>query len=261
MNGSDVKVAARRVNDNPALGFLARLGYVASGVLHIVLGLIAVQIAWFHSATSADQSGAFGALGHQPLGKVALWVVAIGFAGLTVWQVTEALGTSAGAGARLKAASKAVVYAVLAWTAFRFAIGSSSSSNQQTQDVTANLMSKPGGRFAVAAVGVVILVVAIYHVYKGWARKFLRDLKENPGRFVTAAGRLGYVAKGVALAVVGFLFIAAATKAKPGEAGGLDKALRTLRDQPLGGVLLTVVAAGFLAYGVYSFARARYART
>ena len=261
MGASDVAVTARRVNDNPALGWLARLGYVASGVLHIILGVIALQIAWFHSATSADQSGAFTALEQQPLGELALWVLAIGFAGLALWQLTEGLGTRSGAGERVKALSKAVVYAVLAWTAVRFALGSSASSNQQSQDFTASLMSKPGGRFAVVLVGLVIVGVGIYHVYKGAARKFLRDLRERPSRFVVAAGRLGYVAKGIALAIVGVLFVTAALKHRPGQAGGLDKALRTLHDQPFGAVLLTVVAAGFVAYGVYSFARARYTRT
>jgi hypothetical protein len=98
-------------------------------------------------------------------------------------------------------------------------------------------------------------------VHKGWKRRFVRDLVHNPGRFVTAAGRLGYIAKGVALAVVGVLFVTAAVHADPDEAGGLDSALRTLGGQPFGVVLLTVVALGLVAYGVYSFARARWTRT
>ena len=47
---------------------------------------------------------------------------------------------------------------------------------------------------------------------------------------------------------------------RAGAASGLDGALHTLRDQPLGPVLLTAVAVGLAAYGVYSFARARYAK-
>ena len=261
MESTDVGHAARRVNDHPATTALARLGYAASGVLHLVLGLIAVQVAWFESSTSADQSGALSTLASQPFGQVALWVVTIGFAGLAVWNATEAFSAGADAGDRVKSAAKAVLYAVLAWSAFAFARGSSGSSSDQSQDLTANLMSKPGGRVLVAVVGLVVVGVAIYHVHKGWTRKFLQDLQENPGRFVVAAGRFGYVAKGVALAIVGGLFVTAALHARPDEAGGLDAAFRTLADQPFGAVLLTLVAAGFIAYGVYSFGRARYART
>lgn len=261
MERSDVSQTAQRVNDHPATTVLARLGYVASGVLHLLLGFIAVQVAWFGSSKSADQSGALATLASHPLGQAMLWVVALGFAGLAVWNVTEAFRSGAKAGDRVKSASKAVLYVVLAWTSLKFAQGSSSSSSDQSQDFTADLMAKPGGRVLVAVVGLVVIGVAVYHVHKGWKRKFLQDLQESPGRFVVAAGRFGYVAKGVALAVVGALFVTAAWHARPDEAGGLDAAFRTLADQPFGAVLLTVVAAGFAAYGVYSFGRARYTRT
>ena len=112
-----------------------------------------------------------------------------------------------------------------------------------------------------AAVGLVVLSVAVYHVYKGWTRKFLQDLVKSPGRFVTAAGRLGYVAKGIALALVGGLFVGAGVRARPDQAGGLDTALRTLSEENFGAFLLSVIAFGLVAYGVYSFARARWTRT
>jgi len=74
------------------------------------------------------------------------------------------------------------------------------------------------------------------------------------------AGRVGYIAKGVALVVVGFFFLVAAWQANPDKATGLDGALKSLKDAPFGPFLLTLVAAGIAAYAVYSFARSRYAR-
>lgn len=261
MNASDVRAAARRVNDSRATRTLARLGYVASGVLHVLLGAIALQVAWGRAQESADQSGAFAVLAGQPLGKVALWAAATGFVGLAVWQLTEAVASRRGAGDRVKAVGKAAVFAALAWTALQFATGSSPSPDQQSQDFTAALMSRPGGRWAVGLVGLAAVGVGAYHVHKGWTRKFLGDLTHDPGRFVTAAGRLGYVAKGIALGIVGALFVTAAVQQRPDQAGGLDDALHTLREQPFGTFLLTVTALGVIAYGVYSFARARWTRT
>ena len=65
---------------------------------------------------------------------------------------------------------------------------------------------------------------------------------------------------GEALALVGGLFVSAALTADPTKAKGLDGALRSLLALPLGRVLLILVAVGLAAYGIYSFARARYAR-
>ena len=86
------------------------------------------------------------------------------------------------------------------------------------------------------------------------------DLSESPGTIATRAGVVGYIAKGIALAVVGVLFTTAAAQNSSSKATGLDGALRSLRQQAVGPWLLTAVALGIAAYGVYSFARSRHAR-
>ena len=153
-----------------------------------------------------------------------------------------------------------MIYAFFAWTAFQIAQGAAASSEEQTEDFTASLMGSPAGRLLVGVVGLVVLGVAGYHVHKGWTKKFLEDLREHPGDWAVTAGRIGYIAKGVALVVVGFFFLVAAWQADPDKAQGLDGALKTVKDQAFGPFLLTLVAAGIAAYGVYSFARSRYAR-
>jgi hypothetical protein len=261
MDTDDVKAAAREANDHPALETAARLGYATSGVVHLLIGWLAIQVALENGQKSADQSGALQALTANPLGRVVLWLAVVGFLGLAVWQVSEVIIGRGQASDRLKAAGKAVVYAVLAVSAFTYAKGGSgSSSSQQSVDFTASLMSKPAGRWLVGAVGVAVIVVGAYHVYKGYQKKFLEDLRSHPGQWVVYAGRFGYMAKGVALAVVGFLFVLAGLHTEADEATGLDGALHRLKDAPYGVVLLVVVALGFVSFAVYSFARARYAK-
>jgi hypothetical protein len=77
---------------------------------------------------------------------------------------------------------------------------------------------------------------------------------------VVIAAKVGYIGKGIALAAVGILFITAAIQQRAGKATGLDGGLRSMLDLPAGPVILLGIALGLAAYGVYSFARARYAR-
>jgi len=163
-------------------------------------------------------------------------------------------------GGKAKGMAKAVVYLLLAWTSFSFANGQPSSSKAQSADFTATLLQHAGGRLLVSLIGLVVIGVGGYHVVKGWTKKFLQDLNTHPGTLATRAGVVGYMAKGVALAVVGALFVAAALQNSASKATGLDGALRSLRQQPVGPWLLTAVALGIAAYGVYSFARAKSAR-
>lgn len=258
---------AREVSDHPALEAAARAGYAVSGLLHILIGWIALQVALGGAGggRSADQSGALQSLASNSLGRALLWVAVVGFAGLALWQLADAAMGHPGEGkeawsGRLKAIAKAIVYLVLVWSSFQFARGGSSDSGQETVDATAKLMEQPGGRLLVGIVGLAVIGVGGYHVYKGWNKSFLEDLEEHPGTWATRSGRFGYIAKGIALAIVGGLFVAAGVTARAQEATGLDGALKALRDGPFGPWLLTAMAIGFAAYGLYSFSRARHAK-
>jgi hypothetical protein len=258
--GSDsAKRAAARAGDHPVVEWGARLGYGASGVLHLLLAYLTVQLARGAGGEEASQSGALATLAQEPMGQVLLWVIAVGFSLLALWQLTE-LVIRHEASDKAKAGGKLVLYGALAWMSFTFASGGSTSSNEQTTEFTATLMEAPGGRVLVGLVGVAIIGIAAYHVYKGWRERFLEDLQEHPGRWVVIAAKVGYIGKGIALAAVGILFITAAIQHRAGKSTGLDGALRSMRDLPAGTVILLGIALGLAAYGVYSFARARYAR-
>ena len=252
----------RSASNSRVVEWGARLGYVTVGLVHLLIAWIALKVAWGIGGGSkkADTSGALQTMASTGTGVVALWLCLVGFFLLAVWQLLEAALHHSETSDRLKAAAKGVTYLFFAWSTFKVGQGANSSAEQQTEDFTAGLMGSPGGRLLVAVVGLVVLGIAGYHVYKGWTKKFLEDLREHPGQWAVTAGRIGYIAKGIALVVVGFFFLVAAWQADPDKAQGLDGALKTVKDQPFGPFLLTLVAAGIAAYGVYSFARSRYAR-
>jgi Domain of Unknown Function (DUF1206) len=259
---AEATTAAREAGDSPLVEWGARLGYAVLGVIHLLIAWIALRVAWGVGGGSetADTSGALQTLSASGTGTALLWVCVLGFLLLAVWQLLEAAVGLREMSDRAKATAKGVTYLFFAWTTLKVAQGTSSSAEKQTEDFTAGLMESPGGRVLVGLLGLVVLGIAGYHVYKGWTKKFLQDLRENPGEWAVTAGRLGYIAKGVALLIVGFFFLIAAWTADPDKAQGLDGALKTVKDQALGPILLTLVALGIAAYGVYSFARSRYAR-
>jgi Domain of Unknown Function (DUF1206) len=189
----------------------------------------------------------------------------LGFLALGLWQLASTValrtdGESSQWADKAKGLAKTVVYLVLAWTSFRFAKGQPSSSKRDSADFTATLLQQTGGRLLVAMVGLAVIGVGGYHVFKGWTKRFLRDLREHPGKAVIRVGVVGYIAKGIALAVVGILFVSASVQNSASKATGMDGALRSLRQQAFGPWLLTAVALGIAAYGLYSLARARFAR-
>lgn len=244
---------------------IGRLGYIAYGLLQLILAALALQIAWSSTSDKASTSGAIANVAQQPAGRVLVWIVALGLLMLASWQLYVAIRENNGLRQTAGAVVSAIAYGAVAVVAFRFAIGSSeqSNSNQTSEQAAGTILGLPGGRWLVAAVALAIIGVGVWHVLQGITGRFAEDLESGAtagtsGSVVMGFGRLGYGARGVAYMVMGGLFVAAAVTSDKDEAGSLDAALSTLKQQPAGRWLLTVVAIGFAAYGLYSFARARY---
>ena len=249
----------------------ARVGLLAYGLVHLLIAFIAAQVAWSGTGRDASAGGALKSLAAQPFGAVMLWVTVAGLGALAAWQVSEAIWGHRGedgaklAWKRAQSIGRAGVYLVLAFTSGRIAIGSggSAGSGSSEEGATARLMSVPAGRTLVGVVSVVILVIAARQAWRGITSSFTKDLAAgattgSSGRGIERLGMVGWTAKGVALGIIGALFAWAAITFDPDKAGGLDDALKTLRDQPYGPYLLSVVAAGLAAFGAYCFAWSRH---
>lgn len=263
---------AEQAGDSASLEWLARGGLIAYGVVHLLVGWLALQIAWGTSAgTSADTSGALTTLARQPFGEVLLWVVAVGLVALAVWQVSEAIwGHPDRDGAKrvrtqVTSGAKAAVYAALALSAALVALGSGSSSSRSQEQATTGVLAWPGGRVLVVAAGLVVIGVGVIGIVKGIKQSFTEEIDTSSmspaaRTGVLRLGQVGYIAKGVALSVVGGLLTYATVTFDRQTAQGLDGALQTILAQPFGRFLLTAVALGFAAFGLFAVLQSRYRR-
>lgn len=261
------KQAAQSTRRSRPLRFLVRLGFAVNGLLHALIGIIAISVAVGAGGGEADQSGALSAVAATPGGQFILWVVFVGLAALGLWLIISAflIGPSDPKKRVLHYLSeigKGVVYLAVSVTAFTFASGGSSNSAQSATQLSATLLATPGGVFLVVLIGLLIIGIGIYFVVKGASRRFTRDLSLPPGQAGTATvalGVFGYVAKGIVLVVVGILLLVAAATVDPSKSTGLDGGLKALVTLPFGPVILVVIGIGLIAYALYSFVRARYA--
>ena len=258
---------ARRASDSPAARALARAGLAARGVLYILIGWVAILVAFGQtSSNQANQAGALHLLAKQPFGLVLLWLLGIGFAGYALWRLSEAaFGVTGGngAGPRLKSLVRGVVYAFFAYLTFQIIAGTAGNSAKKQQDLTAKVMHHPGGQVLVGIVGAIIVAVGVALVLEGLRRKFLKHLQTSQmspqtRRVVERLGTIGTAARGVVFALAGVLVIDAAITYKPAKAGGIDKALLTLRAQPFGEFLMMLAALGLVIFGVYGLCEARW---
>ncbi len=259
--------AADRAQDSRAFEIAARIGYVVLGLLHLLIGVIAISIATGGGGENADQSGALSQVSAAPGGVLLLWVIVVGLAALAVWQITEAVveqdpDAKKRWAHRAKFVGTAVAYGAIAGTAATVALGGQSDSAESSQTLSAQLLAAPAGVALLVVVGLVVAAVGVAFVVRGVTRAFEKHLSTPggaAGNGIRVFGTVGYVAKGIAVGVAGILFVVAALTHDPGAASGLDGALRSLAALPFGQVVLWLVGAGLIVYGLFCFARARYA--
>ena len=246
---------------------------VCYGAVHVIIAYLAVRVAFGDTGEQADQKGAVQEVGSGTFGAVVLWVLAVGLVAYGGWQAMQAaIGyqwvekKSKRTRRRIAAVVKAVFGIALGIYAGRLASGSGSggsgSSDQQQQEFTAKLLSLPAGQVLVAIAAAIVIGVAVSQVRKGIKKSFLddldmHDLPNGTQQWVRRLGVFGYIAKGFVVGIIGVLLGIAAFQHDSQEAGGLDRALKTLAAQPFGAVALVLVGIGLAAFGVYCFAAAR----
>jgi hypothetical protein len=262
--------SARQVAQSKPVKVGARIGILAYGITHLLIAWLALQVAFGQGGEKADQRGAFQTLAEGPGGKLLLWVLVVGFVAVALWRLEQAIWGYSYESDRMRnirkravSGGKVVLFLLLAVLAGRIAAGSGGGGGGQ-QNATAGVLGLPGGQFIVGAIGLGIVVAGGVKIYQGWQKKFRDDMdmpSDRHARMVAErTGQVGFIAKGIAIALIGMLVVIAALRFDPNEASGLDTALKTLATQPFGPYLLIAVALGLACYGVFCFFDARYHR-
>lgn len=254
-----VERAAAQMERHPAAAFAASVGHAVNGVVHIIIGMIAIGIA-FGVGGSADQGGAMRAIDGTPLGSVGLWAAGIALYALAFHSAAEAVSEfRREAWPALRVAGRGVAYVTVGTVAVVYASGGTADGEATTESVSAQLLQSTWGSWLLVIVGAAVFSVGVGLIVGGFRKTFLQDVNATGRlrRTVTALGVTGYIAKGVAVGIIGVLFVLAVINRDPGQTGGLDGALKKLTEFQYGPVLLVVIAAGLIAFGVFCFARAR----
>lgn len=269
-----VERTARGAATSPGGILFIRIGYLAKGLVFLIIGLLAGRVALGNGGGgNVDRKSALHAIYNQPFGQFLLWVVALGLIAYALFSLARAAIDLDGEGSkpgavvkRIGYAAVAISYGAFAIAAARLVMGTGSGgkgSNASTQDWTRRLLDQPFGVWLVVLAGLIVLAFAFSQFGSAYKASFEKHLDlsgagQTLRRWIVYCGRFGKAARGVVFAEIGFFLIVAALRHNNKDAMGLGGALAELARQPYGHVLLGLVALGFVAYGLFSFAEARY---
>jgi hypothetical protein len=246
---------------------IARIGLVAKGIIYLVLGCLAFMAAFEiggQEDTAANRKGVFHAIKEAPGG---LWLLILLSAGLicySVWRGIEALSKNNQLkwSKRLRYLFSGLTYLSVAYTAIRIIGHTSGESGDANQHLATRLMQTMYGQWLLGLLALVMAGTGIYQLWYGLSEKYKKHVQQLGQRAATSmllySGKIGYVARGVVWLLIAYLLLQAALHANANEAGDSGKAFLFIENTRFGSYLLGIIGIGLMAYGFFSFIRARY---
>jgi hypothetical protein len=254
--------AGQRAQNSEWFDKAVKVGLVAYGIVHLLVGWLALQLAFGDKEGQANSSGAMQQLAETPVGTPLLWVVGLGLFALVLWKLLDAFyghqDEDGGKlwGKRAMDVGKAILYGAIGISAIRTAMGSGGGGGG-TDSITKKIMDLPGGQVLVVIVGLGIIAYGANYVRKAFNEKFREKIAATgAGDAYVKFGKVGYTAKGIAVGIIGILFAYAGITHDAKKSGGLDQALQEVLDAPAGPFILVLIALGIICYGLFQFARA-----
>jgi hypothetical protein len=268
---ASTSLSVRRAARGAPMKGLARAGLAARATVYLLIGILALALAFGERKGETDQRGALQELTQHTGGTALVWLIAIGLFCYALWRFSEAafgvVGEGKKTGPRLQSLARGLIYLFFAISAVKVAANAGAGSQAGQQELlTAKLMQHNGGRWIVGIVGAIVVICGAVLVWEGVTHKFekyfdLAQMTPRQRKVVEVMGTVGSAARGVVFALAGVFVIVAAVTADPKKAGGLDQALRELLGMTGGPFLVALAGIGLIVFGLYGYTEAKWRRT
>ena len=247
-----------------------RLGLLGHGTYYLLLTLLCARLLVGGGGEQADANGAIATVARQPFGQVLLVALLLAFAAYAVMRWICVLREDTLA-ERAKNALRGTVWTVLSLLTgnallhgVRGGPSGGSAGSGGAGGLTQAVLEAPGGQWLVGAAGLFLAGVAVHQFRKATDTALGSELQElgiDGRRAARILGRVGYLGRALAYALVAAFVVHAAWTHDPASATrGLDGALHQTRQSAYGAWLLLAVTIGFAAFGAFRLVEARYVR-
>ncbi len=251
-------------NKQIVIKYIARVGFIAKGVVYFMVGLLALQTAIGMDAETAGTKQALEEFIYQPFGSILLIGCIIGLFAHAVWKILQSIVDPENRSKSNEVLLLRVVdfftgllYLSFSYAAWQIFQGLNIQSDSESTEVwVGQILELPFGKWLVLFVAFITIIAGFYQFYSAYMANFdyrfdIINMNDKERTTLRKLGQIGISAWGIVYCMLGILFYQAAISFNAEEAGGLNDALSALGEQPFGVWILGTTAAGLMIYGIY----------
>jgi hypothetical protein len=255
---------ARRALSNDWFERAIRIGHAAKAAVFGIIGVIAARLALGDRDETPDFPGAMEVMADQPLDVLFLGVLALGLLAYAAWRFAHGLADLGDHGGGLRGWLQRSTMFIVGATYLGFAVyavalllGLRRENGAEIRSETAMVLSWPGGPWIVGAIAAGVAIAGLYELFVAFTARYKGEfdnvrLRTWEKGIVHASGFWGHAARGAIYCAAGFYGIKSAVNYDPDEARGFAETLWVIAGGPWGDWLLLFIAAGLIAFGIYS---------
>lgn len=250
--------------ERTSISIIAKIGFVAKGMVYFTVGLLALQAAIGISGQPAGTKEAVREFLYQPFGMILLIFCIGGLLAHAIWRILQSIVDPEDRGGstftklfRVVDFLTGLLYISFSYAAWQILQGLGTQSSDETTEVwVGKILVLPYGRWIVLFCALVILITGFYQFYAAYRGSFdysfdKTAMSDSEITILRQFGRIGFSAWGIVYLMISYMFYQAAIYADQNEAGGLAEALSALGNQPYGFWILAVTSVGLIIYGIY----------
>jgi len=249
--------------------FLPRYGSIATGVIYILIGSIALLSLLKLRDGGADESSILAILNASIVGQVCIAFILVGLICFVLWRCYEAIrdpyhygNTAWGIIKRVGVGISSITDLLIAYTAIRIWMGNGNvqvdGQPLEERELAATLLQNPNRAWIVLTIGIIYSVTSViqfvYGVTRGYKdRMTMEKISSRLLITIHSLGIAGYTARGFILGIIGFFFMKAYYLKDENQIVNTDKAFDFIGDN-VGHIWFTCIALGTICYGLFMIA-------
>lgn len=243
----------------------AQVGIASKGLVYILAGgLTCAAALGFGRQSNSGKEESLSFVYSQPFGKLLLCIIAVGLLGYTVFKFFAGYEYNKSDkpfwfnwGKKIAYFGSGAIYASVAFSAVKMALGSSSGSGGGSkQSIIQELLGSTIGQIVLFVFACIIIGRACFQFYLAWTGKFTKRVQESKldqksQKMMEYTGIFGYTSRGVVILIIAYMFIKAVLNNNPSQADdGMSESFQLI-DSNFGGLVLAIISLGLCSYGLF----------
>jgi hypothetical protein len=242
-------------------------GFYTKGFVYVVLGVLTFLAAINFGGKISNKNEVILFLEQQTFGKIILIITGLGILSYSLWRFYKSYKVIKDEDKTVKYFLsidffiRGIIYGSFA-ISILYKVFNISGTNISKENMVSELLNFENGKYILYVLAVIVFFSALNQFFIVYQKSFLKYIQWSEEiesfSFLEKSGRFGIISRGISFLIVSWFIYQAAANNNPEQIRGTQGMFNYLHNLNFGDILMSIMALGFISYGIFQYFYARY---